>query len=282
MKYLYLILLGGFNDILCGIKEYYKYCKKTNRKLYINTYYSPYKINLCKSMRLSEDLIINQDDNNFLNFIKGNISIYPSISKNILLDIINNKLKIKTINRHTFKFNKYNIILNKPELNNEADLIIYARFGGGDSFKFFKKKVFFRKSITEYCNHMLNKIEKPYISIQIRNTDLKTDYKDYIKKYDNLIKKYNRIYIATDDINVLNYFKSNKLKIYNFTTFPDNKYSNLHGSEIDGKIKFRDLICDLFLIINSEEAIIESKSGFSYLLKKCFIKKEKILKKFTM
>lgn len=76
MKYLYLIVLGGFNDILCGIKEYYKYCKKTNRILYIDTCYSPYKINLCKIMKLPKDLNINCDNNKFLNFINGNISKY--------------------------------------------------------------------------------------------------------------------------------------------------------------------------------------------------------------
>ena len=41
----------------------------------------------------------------------------------------------------------------------------------------------------------------------------------------------------------------------------------------------RDLICDLFLLINSQKIIIESTSGFSNLIKKCFKNKEEIIKK---
>lgn len=281
MKYLYFIPLGGFNDILCRIQECYDFCKKTNRKLYIDAFYSPYKTNLFKYIKLAKNKVIDLNFNNFLDFIKDDISIFPNINKENLFKIIYHKTKIKNIiNQETFIFNDFkHILFTKPNFDNDESLIIYARYGGGDSFHTFDKLIFFHKYIREYCIYMLNKIKKPYIGIQIRNTDLKSDYKNIIKKNIKLFDKYKRFYIATDDVNVLNYFKSKNINVYNFCTYSKKKSINLHSSNINGKIKIRDLICDLFLLINSQKIIIESTSGFSNLIKKCFKNKEEIIKK---
>ena len=275
MKYLYFIPMGGFNDILCRIQECYDFCKKTKRKLYIDTFYSPYKTNLFKYIKLAENKVIDLSFDKLLHFIKDDISIFPNINKEELFKIIYHKLRIKNIiNQETFIFNEFkHILFTKPTIDNNEKLIIYIKYGGGDSFHTFDKLIFFHKYIREYCIYMLKKIKKPYIGIQIRNTDLKSDFKNIIKNNMKLFGKYNRFYIATD-------FKSKNISVYNFCTFPTQKSKNLHSSKIDSQIKFRDLVCDLFLLINSEEVIIESISGFSNLIKKCFMNKEKVLKKF--
>lgn len=281
MKYLYFIPLGGFNDILCRIQEYYDFCKKTKRKLYIDTYYSPYKTNMFDHIKIDKNKVIDLNFNNFLNFIKDDISIFPNINKENLSKIIYHKTQIKNIiNQETYIFKDFkHILFTKPKFDNNESLIIYARYGGGDSFQTFNKHIFFRKNIRDYCIYMLNKIKKPYIGIQIRNTDLKTEYKHILEKYKKLFISYDRFYIATDDVNVLNYFKFKNINVYNFCTFPKKKSINLHSSNVNNDIKIRDLICDLFLLLNSQKIIIESRSGFSNLIKKCFKNKKEILKK---
>ena len=64
-------------------------------------------------------------------------------------------------------------------------------------------------------------IKKPYICIQIRNSDRDCNYKKLYEENKDIIKKYN-IVIATDDKLSLEFLKNKGLNILNFTTFPNN------------------------------------------------------------
>lgn len=60
--------------------------------------------------------------------------------------------------------------------------------------------------LKDYCKLKYFQMPKNYISIQVRNTDLKCDYKSILKNHYNLLKT-NNVYLATDSLEVLNYFR---------------------------------------------------------------------------
>ena len=75
--------------------------------------------------------------------------------------------------------------------------------------------------------------------------------------------KEKNIYVATDDINALNFFKS-KRNIYNFTTFQNKRTSNnLHyDKSISSNTRFIDALCDLFILGSSHDILSVSKGGY--------------------
>lgn len=118
-----------------------------------------------------------------------------------------------------------------------------------------------------------------YLCIQVRNTDHKCDYPKLYENHKEKIHSYDQIYICTDDASVITFFKSKKLNIYCFTTFPNIKALSLHCSTVPKDIKIQDVIVDIFIATNSREILSNSKGGFIQLLRNCFMNKECILDK---
>jgi hypothetical protein len=81
-----------------------------------------------------------------------------------------------------------------------------------------------------------------------------------------LIKSYNEIYLATDDVNTLTFLKDKGLPVKNFTTFPDEIFINLHNSKIDPGVKFTDMVSDMFILSLSQTLISPSAGGFARLI----------------
>lgn len=67
--YLYLEPLGGFNDMLVGIKLGIEYCIKTNRILLINGIKTDYNINFNDYLAFNHENII-YDSNEIFDIIK--------------------------------------------------------------------------------------------------------------------------------------------------------------------------------------------------------------------
>lgn len=85
--------------------------------------------------------------------------------------------------------------------------------------------------------------------------------------------------MATDNKTVLDYFKTVHTNIYNFTKFPSNNYKNLHFSDINGEIKFTDMLIDIFLLTNSNILLSNSNGKFIQLIRYCYENKKLILDK---
>jgi len=265
MKYLYLIALGGLNDIFCRIQKYMKYCKENNRLLFIDTRYSTYKYNIFRFLIIKDSIVI-QNINYFRNINIDELSFYPSEVKNIFDDIINKK----------FIKQKNNNLIFKQEKVNE-DVIVCCEAGGGNSFDFFYKNISIKNKIKEYIKEKAKLINVPYIAIHIRNTDIVTDYKKIYLNNKNLIHKYSLVYVATDNKNVISYFKNKNLNVKNFTQFPKLKHKNLHSSSLSCETKFKNLFTDMYIILNADKVILQSNGGFSDLLKECYKRKNNIL-----
>lgn len=275
--YLYLEPKGGLNDILVIIQQAIDYCMKTNRILLINGIKTHYKINFSDYIIFNDKTIID-DINKIKEICKKNFTIYPEELNDKMSDILDNKLNFnfsKKINNFTYNDN----LLDFPDINTKSELIIVVKCGGGNGFKLFEQ-LKFKSIITNECIKRYSLLKKPYLCIQVRNTDYKCDFEKVYEENKELINKYNEIYISTDDIKVLNFYKEKDLPIKNFTTFPLNNYYNLHVSNIDPHTKFIDLFCDIYIIAMSDILLSNSNGGFIKLVRKCFNNKSKFIEQF--
>jgi len=198
------------------------------------------------------------DENLINNIIDNNkLSIYPHINKKIL--------KTMTVywmdSRYYIRGSQTNISSDLGRIYRE-DIVIYCNCGSDNPRSIFKIININKNVIDEYTTR-LNNIPKPYMTIHIRNTDYKCNYKKLYDDNKDRIHNEKNVYIATDDINTLNFFKS-KRTVHNFTTFPSGGgYANLHyNKDISSNTRFMDTLCDLFILGSSRDILTISKGGY--------------------
>lgn len=277
--YLYFEPFSGFNDCLCSIIRLIDYCKKYNRILLINGMKSKYKINFSEYFNIINNNII-CDTNNIIEIFNKNHTVYPSIFTNRLNDIINNKIIF--YNSDIQKFN-CDPLYKLPNKSIKETLIIYTGSLGGNGYILFKE-LHFNDNIKSECKKRYDMLKSPYISIQIRNTDRKSDYKNLYLDNKDIINSYNDIFISTDDKYSLDFFREHKLPFKNFTTFHNKKTDvPLHYDKtINPDTKFIDMICDIYIVSMSDKLLSNSRGGFIKLIRDCSNDKDNIAKQFSL
>jgi hypothetical protein len=269
--YVYLIPKGGFNDILCVIYKALEYCKKYNRILLIDTVNSHYKINFSDYFYLKNyDTITNI--NKIREICQSVETAYPEGIKKDLINIVNGKYKLP------FPYSYHNTEFKLPDEIRNENIIVHCTCGGGDGYKLFEN-LEVKPIIRKICYERYNQLTKPYLCLQVRNTDYTCDYEKLYNENKNIIESYKCVYLATDDKNMINYFKSKKINVINFTTFREDK-GNLHTSNINPHTKILDLMADIYIIAMSDKLISNSIGGFIKLVQKCHQNKKEIIKKF--
>ena len=264
--YVYLIPKGGLNDILSRVDYTLNYCKKTNRKLLLDINLSEYMITFDDYFYFKDEDIIT--DSTVLKTILADeeLSIYPDAID--LRDIA--KLEFH-YNKGIYNYKGVDICLPSDDCPN--NIIIYVTCGGGDGLKIFST-LNFKKNIIDHIKSQYNKIPTPYLCIQVRNTDYKCDYGALYEQNKQLIDSYKNIYVATDDEQVLKFFREKGLTVYNFTSFPSVPCGNLHASKLLGDIKIKNLLCDMFIISMADKLLSNSVGGFIKLVRKLHEKKD--------
>lgn len=256
VKYLLCRPLGGLNDNLNRIFHCLKYCKKYNRILLIDMKHNNgYSINLSDYFQFNDLNIICDSDVIKKIISQNNFTIYP----NEITDLYNYKMDYDVNNTLDWMFvcgDKYFSTEINLNIDYLEDIILYNNCGGGtNSLELFKiinlKKIIIGEFYLRY-----NQIHKPYTSIHIRNTDYKLDYKDFFEKNKKYIINKN-IFLATDSKEVLNFFKDNNIKFYNFTTLSDNNQP-IHSkwTQNDKSKVFIDTLCDLLILALGESFIL--------------------------
>jgi hypothetical protein len=282
--YVYLMPQGGFNDIMCVIYRTLNYCNKYKRILLLDTTKSAYKINFSDYFKFNKNIKNNIIfDINIIRKIckEYNENIYPIYFSGKMIDIIDNKYNF-SYDKETHMIICENILFRLPTDNIDNKIIIHSACGGGDGYVLFKH-LLPKNNIKKHCKtkySILKQKNIKYLSIQVRNTDRKCNYKKLYYNNKKKIHSYNCIYISTDDKDVIKFFKSKKLNIYNFTRFPELEYRNLHRSSINPDTKIKDLFCDLYMIIMSDKLLSDSVGGFIRLVKNCCKNKKYIIKNF--
>jgi hypothetical protein len=259
--YVYFIPQGGFYDILSNIKRTIDYCNKTNRIMLLDMANSLYKINFCDYFELNDKKHIF-----VINKIKEIIterkySVKPKILENKLLNLLNEELELKYVPKVAGHFAYEDILLT---IDGSEEIIVHSRCGRADGWKMFQEMKLSNELIN-YAKENYKKMNKPYISIQVRATDKNCNYRELLKKNNNTIKNANEIYIATDSKPVIGYFKNYNKNVKNFTTYSNEKCRSLHYAPLSGDIKMKDLISDLYIVGKSEQVITNSAGGYVYL-----------------
>lgn len=273
--YLYLVVYGGFNDILSRIICLLNYCKKTERVLLLDTTKGCYKMNFSDYFSIDSNMIVY--DIKKIRYICEKIEekeIYPEFLSKKLIDLVDNKISLK-FGMPTYTYNNKGFDLPKECKKN---LLVYSCYGGGNGYRLFRL-LKIREDIVKYCEEVYNSIEKPYISIQVRHTDYKCDYERLYEDNREYLED-KTIYLGTDNKKVVEYFISKGLRIVNLTKYPEEESRNLHYSEVETYIKMRDLLCDIYMITRSEKIISNSIGGFIRLLRESnneYKKNEKII-----
>jgi len=280
--YLYVQSKGGFNDIFRNLIRSINYCKKYNRIILFNFKNTLYGVNF-------EEYFYFDNENEEFALIDG-VKIIYKFEK--IIEIINN-LNYKVYPpeyQHNFKEILDNKIINWTDIGLPTDndiirvkyfnVLIFSHWGDGwNSFEIFKK-INFKSKVKDYIRNNLTKIPKPYVCIQIRNTDYKCNYDGLILENKDTFEKFDNMFLATDDknacMNLKNVFKK---KIHCFTNFPSENYHNLHRCNLSGDMKIKDLLSDLFLMAMSEKIISNSKGGYIQLAQSCFDNKHQIFNK---
>ena len=244
-KYILCLPKGcGFNDVLCQINEAYKFSKKSNRILLIDTRLS----GLADSLSNYFDLLIqdnrikinlNDEDiyklnkltcfpNEFegkidwifhrfaaidskkmdtwkyFNSIHNLFKLLLYVFKNIKLNSIT--LKIKFIaNYLNIRKNKFYIQFDNLETH-PAELIIHHMSGGGEESIEILNILKFKNEIVNKINLKINFLGFDYDAIHIRNTDYKSEYTTFLEriKPKTLGRK---IFLCTDNLEIINVAK---------------------------------------------------------------------------
>jgi hypothetical protein len=274
--YVYLEPLGGLNDILYGIIEAHNYCETYNRTLLVNGMKSVYKINFVNyfSLPLPKYSRIIFDTEQIKKICcNKEYKIYPNELQDKMVDILEGKCDFSYEYEGIFYYNPYSLEHGLPKYTITENIIIYCREGGGNTYKLFKELIF-KPSVIDVCKARYNKLNKPYLCIHVRNTDYKCDYITHFKQNEKLIRSFKEIYIATDSVEVINFYRKLGLSVKNYTTFPENYYTNLHSSNVDSHIKFIDMLCDIYIIGAAYKLISNSSGSFIKLV--TYINKTKL------
>jgi hypothetical protein len=172
-------------------------------------------------------------------------------------------------------------LIKLPTVACSEKIIVYPACGGGYGYKIFKELTL-APLVRAACKERHALIPTPYLCIQVRNTDSKSDYKKLYEENKALIHSYKSIYIATDDKHTVEFFKSTGLPIYNWTTYNTEaeSYSLHYDSSINPHKKIIDLLSDIYIITRSDNLLSNSKGNFITLVRTCIEHKADVMKQF--
>jgi hypothetical protein len=258
MKYLLCRPAGGINDALNQIYLCHQYCIKHKRCLLIDTVHNNHMFNSSFdeifTFKNEENIIYNYDKIKDL-ILNNSFKIYPPILENVLFSYQSNYVAYEK----KICYKNVSLFLNFNQEYDE-DLIVHHACGGGNDGIHILSLLRINDWLIDIINTRYNLIEKPYESIHIRNTDHKINFKEFVK----YIEFNKNIFLATDSIDVLNYFKTMplKTKLYTFIDCLSPTNQPIHYWSTD-QLVIIDTICDLVLLALSDN-FIYPKIHFGY------------------
>ena len=247
-RYLVCFLQAGINDMLSRILDCYNYCLKYNRMLVIDSSHNWFKEDIRDYINFNSPIIYKGDLNKLYDRLNKEIT-YPPEFKGLL----NTPLKFKYSHEIYYTYNSK--IIDSDILCDYTETVkIYVACGTGRPIDLLKE-CSFKPLVINIFRERYNKLPKDYISVHIRNTDLKSNVDDFLNKYKEEITG-NPIFLATDHaptiIKFREIFGSN---LYSFATIPDNNGKSIHNNH--GSVPTRqfniDCLVDLLLLASGSK-----------------------------
>lgn len=251
-KYLLIKGINGFGNMISVLNIGYMLAKKTNRTLVIDWTHPEWKLGFDEYFIFKDKELKYLEYNIFLEKTKdSNLEIYPAFFKN---NLNKNLIELKpTIDKDNNYGEFFDNCIRYAEKKSSIDIIVFSyNWLPYNGIKNLWKKLELNQPYKEYIENKIKELGK-YNAIHIRNTDIKNVNLNWAIEY-FILNNDKKIYLATDDRDLLNKLQKIYINIINFTTFFDNK--PLHNTErpIEQKYKTNlDTLTDLYILINSQE-----------------------------
>lgn len=262
-KYIVCIPFGGFNDKMNVIWKCYQYAITYNRILVIDTQ---------RTNAFFEDI------REYLyfkpeNIYKGDLnSLYTSIKD---YSIFPREYNIVSKSNTNIRINL--------SINYNEKIIVFANCGGGERLIDTFNLCSFAPFILNVFKERYKSLPKGYISVHIRNTDMKSDIKKFLNTHINLLKD-KSIFLGTDHAPTILEFKSLfKDNLYSFAEIPDNKGNSIHHRNQGSKQRSFNIDCIVDLLLLASGSKIYYPSLFSGYTRAALAlhKEQSILKRLT-
>ena len=249
---------GGLNDTLQQIYKCFIYAVKHNRTLYIDTKDSGLMGEFSSFFEFNKkfDIII---------VTAVNSDIYLTLNK---MDAIPIEMSGCADKQLSYSLNDHNFIDKMGgrvvtfdfDRAHDSKLLIHAQCGGGyDSHVGLLCHLKITTCVVSKINEIKKKFPKEYISIHVRNTDYRTDYKKFFKGLKDKVKDKN-IFISSDDREVIDF------GIIYFTdsiVYTSNNSTSTSGKPLHSRYSYRtdeerllathDAIRDMILLASGAE-----------------------------
>ena len=172
-RYLICFPRGGINDMLSRISDCYNYCLKYNRILVIDSSTDWFKEDIRDYILYDSPIIYKGHLNKLYDKLNKEIT-YPPEFKGLL----NTPLKFKYSHEIYYTYNN-NIIDSDISCDYSEIVKIYVACGTGRPIDLLKI-CSFKPLILDVFRERYNKLPKDYISVHIRNTDLKSNVDEFL------------------------------------------------------------------------------------------------------
>jgi len=271
LSYFFCFPQGGFNDFCEIIWSSFIYCKKFDRILVIDTrHIITFKDDFRNYIIINDPLVYTGDiDILFDDLKKSDSTFYPKISSKLSdfenISDITSKFIWKKLGIYFNEF-RCSISLDK---NYDEKVLIYSTVKGGPNISNLLQISKLDSALQNKIKTKYESIPKDYVAIHIRNTDYSSNFKKFHEDHMHLLKN-KSIFLATDDYNVIEYFKNiYKDRLFHLSNIPSIIIREKKGFHYDNKVvsprtMIEDCISDFLLCsLGNEYYYSCEKSNFS-------------------
>jgi hypothetical protein len=239
-QYLICFTMDGFNDMLSEIDRCYNYCLKYNRTLVIDSSRNWFKEDIRDYINFNSPIIY-KGSNDELYDVLNEGTVYPEFIKGA----------IKTFMAKKGAYYKYysDGLLIDSDLDSDCDAITKIYVHSGRSPHNILSICSFTPRVLNVFRERYNRLPKDYISIHIRNTDLRSNVNKFIETYRSELEG-KPIFLATDNAETILKFKEIFDKnIYSFANVPDNNGKNIHDNHDSVPIREFNIDCIVDILL---------------------------------
>jgi len=233
--------MDGFNDMLSEIDRCYNYCLRYNRTLVIDSSKCWFKEDIRDYINFDSPIIY-KGSNNELYDVLNEGTVYPEFLKGAIKTFVAKKAPY-------YKYYSDGLLIDS-DLDSDCEAVTKVYVYTGRSPHTILNICSFTPLVLHVFRERFNKLPKDYVSVHIRNTDLKSKVDTFIEIYKNKLTDC-PIFLATDHAPTILKFKEVFGKnIYSFANIPDNNGKNIHDNHslIPTREFNIDCIVDLLLL----------------------------------
>lgn len=251
------------NDTFCQIEKCWRYAEKYGRHLIIDT----------------NDTAFGEDFSYFFEAVNPSIPVTSTISATLLEELnqlsclpscVTGRISNYQV-KHLAGSNLTDQITNEQltfsfRRNYDTPLLVHHQCGGGELSHSLLRRIRLSPTLTEVVSGKLRELPRNYLSIHVRNTDYKTNYKEMFRYAKEQIEGGRDVLICSDSLKAVNdaieYFGGTRT--HTASTISDNSKIPLHHLTRDKSMLANNMvksIVDLFALSNANVFIYKNLTG---------------------